>query len=109
MKKYKIKKQGTALKLNGAILSDSFIMYEAEDKLYILFAKKNKKGFSVYWSSGARKEYPGAASKEICRVSTEDEVAKVIKFIEIITDSLLIPDDENDNSDKSKNIYLEEL
>ena len=109
MKKYKIKRQGTALKLNGAILSDSFIMYEAKDKLYILFAKKNTKGFSVYWSSGQRKEYPGAASKELCRVSTAEEVTEIIKFIEIVTDSLLISDDKSDTADKSKNIYLEEL
>lgn len=107
MRKFKV--QGSKLKLNGKLLSDSLIIYESETEVFLLLATKTKEGFSVCWSHGKQKEYPGTHLEELYHVTTEKEALKIIKGLERLADVLLTPVGENPQIDEAKNLYFERI
>ena len=107
MQKFKV--MNSKLKLNGTLLSDSLVIYENETEVFLLLAKKTKDGYSVCWSHGKQKEYPGTHLEELYHVTNENEALKIIKGLEKIADILLMPTGENPHIDEAKNIYFKRV
>ncbi len=107
MKKFKIKKPN--LCFNGDLLSNSLIIYDSDYELFILMVKQTTSGFAVCWSFGKVADHPGLPLNELYEVNNFGDAMRIIKGIERLADTLLMPSEETQLTAESNNIYFEEI